>query len=185
MTDPNRRLEHAIRQLGADLEPPPGWEAHVLAAVEPRRRRGWARAWIAIPAVAAIAIALAVVLPPRLPGRSPAPLGLSAELVTGSQQVRGASAIRAVVRGGERHRAIWIYRDGRELVAQCPGHGACQSARRDDALSLVLDAPIGNYQIIALSSAAAVPAAIGAPESDLAAAVAAGATWKMRELDVK
>lgn len=45
MTDPDRRLEHAIRQLGADLEPPPGWEARVLAAVEPRRRRGWARGW--------------------------------------------------------------------------------------------------------------------------------------------
>jgi hypothetical protein len=181
MTDPNRRIEHAIQQLGADLEPPPGWEARVLAAVEPRRRGGWVRAWLAIPAVAAIA--LAVVLLPRLPRRSPAPLALSAELVAGSQQVRGGSAIRAVVRGGEGHRAIWVYRDGHELVAQCPGHPTCQSA--GDALSLVLEVPIGNYQIIALSSAAGVPAANGSPETDLAAATAAGATWKLRGLDVK
>lgn len=184
MTDSNKRLEHAIEQLGADLEPPPGWEARVLAAVEPRRRSGWARGWLAIPALAAIALALVLVLVPRVLRREPAPLVVSAELATGSQEMRGPSGLRAVARGGEGHRAIWIYRDGRELVAQCPGHPACQ--RSGDALSLVLDiAPIGNYQVIALSSAAALPAATGSLERDLEAATAAGATWKHQELEVR
>jgi hypothetical protein len=185
MTDPNRRLEQAIKQLGADLEPPVGWEARVLAAVEPVAvgpppRRWWARGWLAIPAVAAIA--LAVVLLPR-PRRAPAPLALSAELVAGSQAVRGPSAIRAVVGGGTDHHAIWIYRDGHELVAQCPGHPACQTT--GGALSLVLDVPVGSYQIIGLSSAVVVPAATGSPERDLAAATAGGATWKLQGLEVR
>jgi hypothetical protein len=162
-----------------------GWEARVLAAVEPAavgppRRRGWARGWLAIPAIAAIAIG--VVLLPR-PRSAPAPLALSAELVTGSQAVRGPSAIRAVAGGGAGHRAIWIYRDGHELVAQCPGHPACRST--GDALSLVLDVPVGSYQIIGLSSAAVVPAATGSPERDLAAATAGGASWKLQGLEVR
>jgi hypothetical protein len=98
--------------------------------------------------------------------------------------VRGPSALRASARGGEGHRAIWIYRDGHELMATCPGHPACQSS--GDALSIVLDgAPIGDYQVIALSSVAALPAAIGSPERDLAAAIDAGASWKLQELEVR
>lgn len=182
MSDPSTRLEHAIEQLGADVEPPPGWEARVLAAVEPRRRSWLARGWLAIPAVAAIA--LAAVLLSRSPQRAPQPLALSAELVDGSQVMRGRSALRASARGGEGHRAIWIYRDGHELMAACPGHPACQSS--GDALSIVLDrAPIGSYQVIALSSAAALPAATGVPDRDLAAAIDAGASWKLQELEVR
>jgi len=182
MSDPTTRLEHAIEQLGADLEPPPGWEARVLAAVEPRRRSWFARGWLAIPVVAAIAL-VAVLLPAR-PQHAGEPLALSAELVAGSQVMRGPSALRASARGGEGHRAIWIYRDGHELMAACPGHPACQSS--GDALSIVLDgAPIGSYQVIALSSVAALPAATGSPERDLAAAIEAGASWKMQELEVR
>ena len=102
MSDPTTRLEQAIEQLGADLEPPPGWEARVLAAVEPRRRSWLARGWFAIPAVAAIA--LVAVLLPRSLSRAPEPLALSAELVAGSQVTRGPSArmvarIRTLWRG--------------------------------------------------------------------------------------
>jgi hypothetical protein len=182
MSESSTRLERAIEQLGAGLEPPPGWEARVLAAVEPRRRSWLARGWLAIPAVAAIA--LAAVLVPRSPERESEPLALLAEPDAGSQVMRGPSGIRAVARGGEGHRAIWIYRDGRELVAACPGHRACQSA--GDALSIVLDvAPIGSYQIIALSSTAALPVPAGSPEHDLAAAIDAGASWKLQELEVR
>ncbi|HEX8112481.1 MAG TPA: hypothetical protein VF516_32345, partial [Kofleriaceae bacterium] len=116
--------------------------------------------------------------------RERGPLGVSAEQIAGSQKGRGPSPIRAIARGGEGHRALWIYRDGRELVAQCPGHPACQSS--GDALSLVLDsAPIGNYQVIGLSSAAALPPATGSLERDLGAAIAAGATWQPQELEVR
>lgn len=182
MSDPITRLEQAIEQLGADLEPPPGWEARVLAAVEPRRRSWFARGWLAVPAVAAIA--LVAVLLPRSMHRATEPLALSAELVPGAQRMRGPSALRATVRGGDGHRAIWIYRDARELAAACPGHPACQST--GDALRVVLDpVPIGSYQIIALSSAAALPAATGSPDRDLAAAHDAGASWELQELEVR
>ncbi|HEX3476760.1 MAG TPA: hypothetical protein VHT91_17155 [Kofleriaceae bacterium] len=181
MSDPITRVEQAIEQLGAGLEPPPGWEARVMAAVEPRRRSWLARGWFAIPALAAIA--LVAVLLPRSP-RAPEPLALSAELVAGSQVMRGPSALRAIARGGGGHRAIWIYRDGRELAAACPGHPACESS--GDALRIVLDpVPIGSYQIVALSSASALPAATGSPDHDLAAATDAGATWKLQELEVR
>lgn len=187
MSESSTRLERAIEQLGADLEPPPGWEARVLAAVEPRRRswlaRWLARGWIAIPALAALAIAVVVLLPAS-PERAAEPLTLSADLAAGSQVMRGPSGIRATCRGGEGHRAIWIYRDAHELVAACPGHRACQSS--GGALSIVLDdAPIGSYQIIALSSAAALPEPTGSPERDLGAAIDAGVSWKLQELEVR
>ena len=41
----NDRIEEALVRLGAEHEPPPGWEARVLAAVRPPRRRVW---WIAL-----------------------------------------------------------------------------------------------------------------------------------------
>ena len=182
MSDPRTRLEQAIEQLGADLEPLPGWEAWVLAAVEPRRRSWFARGWLAVPAVAAIA--LIAVLLPRSAHRAPEPLALSAELVAGAQVMRGPSALRAIARGGDGHRAIWLYRDERELVAACPGHPACQTT--GGALRIVLDpVPIGSYQIIALSSAAVLPAPTGSPDRDLAAAQDTGASWKLQELEVR
>ena len=154
----------------------------MLAAVEPRRRSWFARGWFAAPALAAIA--LVAVLLPRSAHRASEPLALSAELVAGAQVMRGPSALRATARGGDGHRAIWIYRDGRELAAACPGHPACQTT--GGALRIVLDpVPIGSYQIIALSSAAALPAATGSPDRDLAAAQDAGATWKLQELEVR
>jgi hypothetical protein len=182
MSDPSTRLEQAIEQLGADLEPPPGWEARVLAAVESRRRPWFARGWLAIPATAAIALVAVLSLMSR--PRKSEPLALSTELVAGSQVMRGPSALRAIARGGNHNRAIWIYRDGRELAAACPGHPACESS--GDALRIVLDpVPIGSYQIIALSSEAALPATTGSPDRDLAAAQDAGASWKLQELEVR
>ena len=183
MSDPSTRLERAIERIGADLEPPPGWEARVLAAVAPPRRSWLAgRRWFAIP-VAAAAVAAVVVLT-RLPGRDPAPLALAADLVATSQAMRGPSGLRVVVRGGEGERAIWIYRDGRALEAACPGHPACEAS--EDALRIVLaGAPIGSYQIIAVSSAAGLPVPTGSVERDLAAAVDAGASWKLQELEVR
>lgn len=181
MTESSTRLERAIEQLGAGLEPPPGWEARVLAAIEPRRRSWLVRGWFAIPALAAIALAVVLLPWPR----REEPLALSAELAPSSQVMRGPSgAIRAIARGGKDPRVIWIYRDGHELVAACPGHRACQSS--GDALSISLDdAPIGHYQVVALSSAAVLPAPTGSYERDLEVAIEAGAIWKLQELEVR
>jgi len=184
MSDPSTRLERAIEQLGADHQPPPGWQARVLAAIE-ARPRWWARArrwWLAVPAFAAVVIALLVLRGPR-----PGPLTLTAALVPGPRIMRGdPGRIRAIAGGGDHHRAIWLYRDRRELVAVCPGHAGCTTLGRGGALQLELTVErIGGYQVVAVSSASALPAPTGAYEADCAAAAAAGAAWQQAQLEVR
>jgi hypothetical protein len=179
MSDPSTRLERAIEQLGAEHEPPPGWEAKVLAAVAPRPRRWFAsRWWFAVPAVAAIAVA--VVLVPWRP--DPAALAVSAERVPSTETTRGgAGEIRAAVRGGTGTRALWVYRDRQELVAACPGHSACRTVDGAIRLELAIDRG-GHYQVLALSAPGPLPAPSGSYEIDLAAAIDAKVEWKLQEL---
>ena len=66
MNDPSTRLERAIAQLGSEHEPPPGWQARVLAAIESSKPPqssplAWLRRWwaaIAAPVLAAAAVVL-------------------------------------------------------------------------------------------------------------------------------
>jgi hypothetical protein len=37
-SDPDERIEHHLSELGSDHEPPPGWEARVLAGIGQRRQ---------------------------------------------------------------------------------------------------------------------------------------------------
>ena len=181
MNDPSTRLEQAIARLGAALHPPSGWEARVLAAVEPRRESRFARSWLAISAAAAVLIAMLLL---KWSPRPSEPLGLSAELVAGSQVMRGPSSLRVIARGGDGLRTIRIYRYGYELVAVCPGHPACEAT--SDELRIVLDSVLlGSYQIVVLSSSGVLPAATGSTDRDLATAVEAGARWKLHELEVR
>jgi len=181
MSDPSARLEQAIAQLGVDLQPSPGWEARVLAAIQPRHESWFVRGRSAI---SIAALALIVVLLLTWPRRPTEPLVLSAELVPGAQVMRGPSALRVIARGGDGRRSIRIYRYGYELVAACPGHAACEVTREE--LRIVLDfVQIGTYQIIVLSSPVALPAATGSTDGDLATAVDAGASWKLHELEVR
>jgi hypothetical protein len=179
MTDPSTRLERAIEQLGAEHEPPPGWQAKVLAAVAPKPRRWFAsRWWFAVPAVAAIAIG--VVLVPWHP--EPPPLVVSAELVAPAFATRGGNGeIHAAARGGTGNRALWVYRDRQELVAACPGHAACRTADGALRLDVAIDRS-GRYQVLALSAAGPLPVPSGSYEIDLAAAIDAKAEWKLHEL---
>ena len=57
MTEPITRIEAALSRLGHDHQPPPGWEARVLAATAPPRRKPW---WLF--ATSALAFAGAVVV---------------------------------------------------------------------------------------------------------------------------
>jgi hypothetical protein len=185
MIDPGTRLERAIEQLGADHQPPPGWQARVLAAIE-ARSRWWARRWwLAVPAVAALAAVVIALLVAR--GPRSGPLTLTAALVPGPRVMRGDSGrIRAIAGGGDRHRAIWLYRDRRELVAVCPGHVGCSTLGGGGGplqLELTVER-IGSYQVVAVSSASALPAPTGAYEVDCAAAAAAGA-WQQAQLEVR
>jgi hypothetical protein len=177
------RLEHALEQLGAEHEPPRGWEARVLAAVEPKPRRRWW--WLAMPALA-LAIAV-VVLPPLLTPR-PSPLALRIERSPNPRPARGdtqvGDRIRATVHGGAGHQAIWVYRGETDLVAVCPGGPGCGGGSETLTLDLTLDR-IGSYRVIALSSAAALPVPRGAFDADLAAAMAAEATWKQELVEAQ
>ncbi len=180
MTDPSTRLERAIEQLGAEHEPPPGWEAKVLAAVSPKPRRWFAsRWWFAVPAVAAIAIG--VVLVPWHP--EPPPLVVAAELIKPVEQTRGGSGeIHASASGGTGNRALWVYRNRQELVAACPGHAGCRTDA-DGVLRLdVAIARSGEYQVLALSAVGPLPVPGGSYEIDVAAAIDAKAAWKLQEL---
>jgi hypothetical protein len=181
MSDPSDRLERAIAQLGAEHEPPPGWEARVLAAIEPQRtaapeRRPWLRRWWpAIPtAVLAAAVLVLVLRPPR-----PEKLAV-AFAVTAGDPSRGAmrgeqrsddvtlgSRLDLAVRGGGGHRALWLYRDG-GLVAACPGDARCDTAGGAPHLALTAS-QIGRYQIVVLTADAALPAPSGNYDRDVAA----------------
>ena len=187
MSDSNDRIEAALARLGAEHQPPPGWEDRVLAAVgAPRKRPAWW--WFAGPAMtlaAAAVIALAV-----FPRGGPRELALAVD-VTG-EQTRGAGASeRAIgdiahvrVTGGAGHRAIWVYRDQRTLVTRCPGDPACRSTSDslgiDVALSLV-----GEYTIVALSSPRALPAPTDDYDHDIAAARMSDTSEKSRTLTVR
>jgi hypothetical protein len=181
MTDPMRdRMEQAIARLGAEREPPPGWQARVFARLERRRA---VRMWFAIAALAAAAACVAL----ALRGPRPGALSMTAELTRGPRIMRGdASEIRAAAQGGAGRLAIWVYRNGRELVATCPGHAGCHGDGRGDALGLELPVErTGTYQVVAVSAAARLPVPAGSYDADLAAVIDAGANWTGRQLDLR
>jgi hypothetical protein len=182
MTAPILRLEAALARLGAAHEPPWGWQTRVLAAVKtPRRQRGW---WLALPAAAALALPLALVRPPPED-----PLVLRVAMVPVGRPQRGSSAqvgdrVHAQATGGDHYRAIWVYRDHRELVVACPGGPSCGDLDDATAAEVTL-LTLGTYELIALTSASPIPAPHGAYDADLAAAERAGATIQRDHVTVR
>jgi hypothetical protein len=184
MTDPIRRIEDAIAQLGAEHEPPAGWEDRVLAATAPPRRWWWA----AVPAVAAAAV-VAIALWPRSHD-----VRVAIEIERTGAPTRAASATRgdtakvgdilhATASDGTGRRALWVYRDD-ALVVACPGAPRCRGA--GDAILVDVElALVGTYVIVALSSSAALPAPTGRYDDDVAGALAAGAIKHDRSVSVR
>lgn len=184
MSDPIERLEAELAKVGAEHEPKPGWQTRVLAATAAPKRRPWW--WFAIPAVVVAAAVVAIVIGTRGP-REPDALALAVHIGSGSAVVRGTSAkvgdsVRATASGG-RHRAVWIYREDRELVIACPGATGCLAG---DTLvaETVLRVP-GRYTVVALDSAAVLPAPTGSLDTDVAAALTAKATTRTETIDVR
>jgi hypothetical protein len=184
MSPPIDRLEAALACLGAEHEPPRGWETRVLAAVRPPARRGWWFVSHAMAVMAAIAIVLAIPHPP--PDDA---LQLQVSVTPVGPAVRGSSAhagdrVHASATGGGHHRAIWVYRNDRELVLACPGGPSCGSTL--DATTAELTLPsVGTYMFVAVTSASPLPAPSGSYDADQAAAEQAGAQIRRSKLDAR
>lgn len=171
MTDGNQRsherIEAAIAQLGSEYEPPPGWEARVLAATrEAPRRRWWMFAGPAVALAAAAAIALYL-----LPGKPPQ-LALEYKLVhagttRGTDETGVVGDLAKIKAAGAA--AIWIYHDDGKLVLRCPGAPACRSA--GDALEVdVKIARVGQYKYVAVDKPLPAAELPGDYSGDVAAA---------------
>jgi len=175
MTEPISRIEAALAGLGAEHEPPVGWEARVLAATATRPRTRWWW-WLSVP-VGAIAGLLLWLVPARSQ-----PLGLDVAfkggpLVRGSADHQQGQVLVATATGGGAHREIRIYRED-ILVLVCPGGPTCRGSERAE---LKFDRT-GRYQVFVLTSGSPIPPP-GAPsdashpstlDHDLAVADGAG-----------
>lgn len=163
-------LEAALARLGAEYEPPPGWQARVLAAIQPARRPWWG---YAMPAAAIAATALCV-----LQFRTAAPalairVDIAHRATMRGSEARVGDTVHLAVSGGSGARALWLYRDEQRLVLRCPGDPACAMTDAGIAVSLEL-AEVGNYAIVALAGDGAVPEPAGSYDDDTAAARRAG-----------
>ncbi len=189
MSDPNERstgasterIEAALARLGDEHEPPPGWEARVLAAVGATRRRWWAYAVPGMALAAAAASALVVLHRP-----SPA-LALNVE-VKHSAVFRGDDAsvgdvAHVVVSGGKGARAIWVYREDVQLVLRCPGDPTCRISDASTEVDLPLTSA-GRYTVVAVTAAGSLPAPTGTYVADTAAARDAGLDVQQSHLTV-
>lgn len=177
MTESNARIEAALARLGAEHQPPVGWEARVLAATA-RTQRPWWLVPIPVAVLAAIAIAIAVVIV-IAPGPTPFGATLAVTFTRDSAVAYRAPSMmvgdvmRAKASGGSGQRAVWIYRDGR-LLRACPGDPQCVAS--DDATIAELALPsVGRYLIVAVTSSADIPVPMGSEDADVAAAEGAGA----------
>lgn len=184
MTEPLARIEAALARLGAEHEPPQGWEARVLAAIAPPRRRWWfapprrQRWWFALPVAAAAAIAIFAVFPRDRPFELTTTFKKgnvvmrSGESTPSGESAQLGSSVHAVAAGGDGHRALWVYRNDR-LVLECPGAPPCQ--RSDDAVSADVTFTLrGRYIIVALRSNTPIAPPKGDYDGDVAGAERAG-----------
>lgn len=190
MTDSNQRpddrsterIEAALARLGAEHEPPVGWEARVLAAVAPTRRRWWVYAAPGVALAAAVAVALVLL-------RRPVPeLALNVK-VKHSAVYRGDEAsagdiAHIVVSGGKGLRAIWVYHEEVQLVLRCPGDPKCQVSDASTQVDVTLSSA-GAYTVVALTGSSELPTLTGSYDADTAAAKDAGLDVRQYRLNVQ
>jgi hypothetical protein len=177
-TEPIARIEAALSRLGAEHEPPVGWEARVLAATAPPPRRSWW--WLALPGALAAAAAVFVLLP-----QQPSALKLSFAIDPGPVVLRArgtdpqlGDTVRATATGGGKHRAVWVFHNEGKLVVACPGSEHCRQS--EDEMT-----QIGTYQLVVLSAADPLPRPTGHFDEDAAAADRANVTMSRHDLTVR
>ena len=187
MTDPITRIEAALERLGAEHEPPAGWEGKVLAQIEQvswwRRLLRWK---IAIPlaATAAAAVGVAVFWPLHRADRA---LALALDYRDSGEVFRGSShrvgeVMRAVATGGGGYRAVWVYCEDK-LVVACPGGSGCSGSEDETIAERKLDSA-GHYTVVALTSSSPISSPAGVLDGDVAGAHREGATVKYEHVKV-
>lgn len=182
MTALEQRIEAALARLGAEYEPPLGWQARVLAATQPAARRPW---WAyAMPAAAVAATALCVVQFRQAPPVLALGVEIAHRVAVRGQEARVGDVVRLTVSGGDGERALWVYRDEQRLVIRCPGDPACAMTDAGIAVALELG-DVGNYAIVALAADAALPVPTGSYDDDTAAARRAGIAIREDRLSVR
>lgn len=192
MTDPIERIEAALTRLGAEHEPPAGWEARVFAKIAqerhaepaPRRPRWW---MFAIPAVSvSVAVVAAIVVCwPRPDGFTLAvTFDRHSEVVRSGGAPNAGDVAHATVTGGGPHRAVWIYRDD-VLVTACPGGDRTQCESSGEETTATVRLTMGKYQMVALTSSVPIAPPAGELDSDLARAQDAGATLDRKPVMVR
>ncbi|MEZ4363178.1 MAG: hypothetical protein R3B48_23590 [Kofleriaceae bacterium] len=178
------RIERALAELGAELAPPAGWEARVLAARRPRRTFAWLR-WAAPALAVAAAIALWLLLrapPPTAPTLALEVARSGSQMRAAPEEVQLGDTVRLTARGGRR-RALWLFHEG-ELLASCPGAPPCRVV--EDHVELTwLTKNLGSYAVIAVYGEADPPKPSGALDADLAAARRAGAELRERHFEIR
>jgi hypothetical protein len=123
----------------------------------------------------------------------PKPIEVSLTIESHGVATRGGSAMRSshahvgdvlrpMVYGG-RHQAIWVYLDDHDPLAACPGSSQCNSVDGGLTLELRVTA-LGQYSIIALTSAEPILAPHGPLDAMLNTATATGAHIEIRHVDV-
>jgi hypothetical protein len=184
--DAYEQLFADIATLGAEDEPPVGWQARVWERIDRRRerRRSWWQGWHGwiVPVGVGLAASLAALFLIRPPG--PQPPSLRVEVQAGATVRRGGEAqpgslLRlTAATGGSRHAELRVYRNDTELVLRCSTDRPC--ARQGDELraTVVLDA-VGRYQPLLMRADKPLPSPVSDLEKDTSTALAAGADVKL------
>jgi hypothetical protein len=183
------RLRAELAALGAEDEPPVGWQARVWDRLDHRRERrerrrprwpGW-RGWM-VPVGVGLAASLAALFLIRPPG--PQPPSLLAEVQAGATVRRGGEAqpgdlLRlTAATGGARHAELRVYRNDTELVLRCSTDRPCTRRGEELRAAVLLDA-VGRYQPLLMRAESPLPPPVSNLEKDTSAALAAGADVRL------
>lgn len=150
-----------------------------------RRKRRVQLLVTVVPLLGAAAVGIVALATDR--GSRAAPLQVALAVEPVGPIMRGKSAhagdlLRVTARGA-RHRAIWVYKDERTLVVQCPGAAACQVT--GDALDLRLVLPgRGTYAVVTLGAASATPSPSGSLDADLGLASSIEGSYQIGHIEV-
>lgn len=183
------RLRAELAALGAEDEPPVGWQARVWERLDHRREHrerrrpkwpGW-RGWM-VPVGVGLAASLAALFLIRPPGSQPP--SLRVEVQAGATVRRGGEAqpgdlLRlTAATGGARHAELRVYRNDTELVLRCSTDRPCTRRGEELRAAVLLDA-VGRYQPLLMRAESPLPPPVSNLEKDTSAALAAGADVKL------